>query len=159
MKTTKTLISTLSVAALAVAFSACGSATNTTANNSAANKANNTIIVTNANTANANSTNTTNTNPPANIAPTAEDARFKGEYMVGDVKCTVKPDSSDLMHEIKCADKDKVQNYSRDDAPPKAIIVSSDNEKARFVFDDAMNLANGNFTDETGKTVKVSRVK
>ena len=160
MKTTKTLLSTLSVAALAIVFSGCGGAANTNVNITAANKANNTIVVTNANSTNANSTSTTNTNTSANkTATTAEDARFKGDYMVGDVKCTVKPDSTDLMHEVKCADKDKAQNYSRDDAPPKAIIVSSDNEKSRFVFDDAMNLASGNFTDDKGKTVKVSRVK
>jgi hypothetical protein len=73
--------------------------------------------------------------------------------MVGDVKCTVTPDNNDLIHEIKCADKEKVQIYSRDDAPPKAVIVS-ENQKSRFVFDNPANLANGNFTDETGKTVK-----
>ena len=156
MKLTKIAISILSIAA----FSACGNQANTTVNNTTANKANNTIVVTNANSTNTNSTNTPNTNTSASkTAPTGEDARFKGDYMVGDVKCTVKPDSSDVMHEIKCADKDKVQNYSRDDAPPKAVIVSSDNEKVRFVFDDAMNLANGNFTDDKGKTVKVTRVK
>jgi hypothetical protein len=160
MKTIKTILSAVSLAAVAVAFSACGNSSNAPANN-AANSSNaaNKIIVTNANSANANNTNAANTNLPAKTdAPTADDARFKGEYMVGDVKCTVKPDGRDLIHEIKCAGKEKVQIYSRDDAPPKAVIVS-ENQKSRFVFDDPANLANGNFTDETGKSVKVVRVK
>lgn len=170
MKLIKKLLSAASVAALAVVFTACGGAANTTANNTAAaNNAANKIVVTNANSTNANSTgaananaanaNASNANTGAKTAaPSADNARFKGEYMVGDVKCTVTPDDRDLIHEIKCADNQKVQTYSRDDAPPKAVIVSQ-NGKSRYVFDDPANLANGSFTDEAGKTVKVSRAK
>lgn len=140
----------LSIASLTLLFTGCSSSTNTTAN-----------IANNSNTATgANSNRTTaNTVSSANTAaPTKDDPRFKGEYLVGDVKCTVTPDNNDLIHEVKCADKEKVQIYSRDDAPPQAIIVS-ENGKSRFVFDTPANLANGNFTDEAGKTVKVSRVR
>lgn len=141
----------VSTASLTLLFTGCGNSTNTTAN--IANNSNTTTVV------NSNKT-TANTVSSANntAAPTKDDARFKGEYLVGDVKCTVTPDNNDLIHEVKCADKERVQIYSRDDAPPKAIIVS-ENQKSRFVFDDPANLANGNFTDESGKTVKVSRVR
>lgn len=140
----------LSIASLTLLFAGCGDSTNTTAN-----------MPDNSNAARPVNSNQTpeNTVSSAKTLLSAEDqARFKGEYMVGDVKCTITPDNNDLIHEIKCADKERVQIYARDDAPPKAVIVSQD-QKSRFVFDNPANLANGNFTDATGKTVKVSRVQ
>lgn len=140
----------LSIASLTLLFAGCGGSTNTTTNMPGNSNA--------ARTVNSNPT-PENTVSAAKPSLSAEDqVRFKGEYMVGDVKCTITPDNNDLIHEIKCADKEKVQIYSRDDAPPKAVIVSQD-QKSRFVFDNPANLANGNFTDATGKTVKVSRVQ
>lgn len=140
----------LSLASLTLLITGCSNSTNTTAN--IANNSNTAAVV------NSNKT-TANTGSAAKTAaPTEDDAKFMGEYMVGDVKCTVTPDNKDLIHEVKCADKEKVQIYSRDDAPPKAVIIS-ENQKSRFVFDNSASLVNGTFTDETGKTVKVSRVQ
>ena len=148
-------------------FLACGDTANTTTGNTA-NKSNIAVVVNSNQTAAANNTvaitnAATNTVSSANkAAPTQDDGKIVGEYLVGDVKCTIKPeakDTKDLYFEVKCADNPKVQIYSRDDDPAtkKAILVS-ENQKSRFVFEN-YNSANGTFTDEKGKTVKVSRVQ
>ena len=85
-----TTFSTLSIAALALLFSACGNAGNTTANNSTANSANksNTAVV-----INSNQTAVNNTSPGSNTAPTpagtSEDEKIQGELQVGKTESVI----------------------------------------------------------------------
>ena len=78
--------------------------------------------------------------------------------MVGDKKCSIKQlDDKDLLHEVKCEGETKARSFSRDDDGKKAILVSQDG-KNRFELDTAA-ASEGTYTDETGKSVKVSRAK
>lgn len=154
---------TLIIASLTVLFTACGNSANTTNTTNAANKSNTAVVVNSNQTTTANNTaQATNTVSSANkTAPAKDDGTIKGDYMVGDVKCTITPDEKDrdLYAKISCADNRKVETYSRDDDPAakKAILVS-ENQKSRFVFENN-DPASGTFTDEKGKTVKVTRVQ
>ena len=151
---------TVIIASLTLLSSACSNAANTTTGNTA-NKSNTAVV-------NSNQTPATNTVSSANAAaPTKDEGKIVGEYLVGDVKCTIKPeakDTKDLFFEVKCADNPQVEVYSRDDDPSKkqAILIAG---KKRFVFENnpsasgTFNSANGSFTDEKGKTVKVTRVQ
>ncbi len=82
--------SALSIASLALLFSACGSAGNTTANISTANTANksNTSVV-----ANSNQTAVNNTAPVSNTAPTpagqSEASQIQGELQVGKTESVI----------------------------------------------------------------------
>jgi hypothetical protein len=90
MKTLKiTTFSTLSIASLALLFSACGSTGNTTANISTANTANksNTAVV-----ANSTPTAVNNTAPVSNTAPTpaqSEASNIEGELEVGKTESVI----------------------------------------------------------------------
>jgi hypothetical protein len=158
---------TLIIASLTVLFAACGNSANTTNTTINANKSNTAVVVNSNQTTAANNT-APSTNTMANTvsnankaAPTKDDGTIKGEYMVGDVKCTITPDEKDrdLYSKVSCADNRKVETYSRDDDPAtKRSILVSENQKSRFVFENN-NLASGTFTDEKGKTVKVTRVQ
>ena len=154
MKTTKFLLGTLSLATFAFTLSACGASQVTGNTNAGANTSNQSNAAAASDTSRAAAGNTA----PASNAPAAVqgDGSFKGEYLVGDVKCTVTMDENEVRHEIKCADQGKAQIYFRDDTHEQAIIVSED-QKGRFIFDDK-TLTRGSFTDDKGKTVKVTRV-
>lgn len=153
---------TLIIASLTMLFAACGNSANTTTTTNTANKSNTAVVV------NSNQTMANNTAPAANTvssankaAPTKDDGTIKGEYMVGDIKCTITPDEKDrdLYSKVSCADNRKVETYSRDDDPAaKKSILVSENQKSRFVFENN-NLASGTFTDEKGKSFKVTRVQ
>ena len=158
MKTTKLLPGMLGVATLAFTLCACGASQGTGNNNAGANASNQSNnAAANANRAAAgNAASASNTAAAATPAALRGDGSFKGEYLVGDVKCTVTMDDNEVRHEIKCADQGKAQIYFRDDTHEQAIIVSED-QKSRFVFDDK-TLTKGSFTDEKGKTVKVTRI-
>jgi uncharacterized membrane protein YvbJ len=158
---------TVIIASLTLLFAACSNSTNTTTTANTANKSNTAV----ANSNQTGVTNTaTNTGSSANkAAPTKDDGKIVGEYLVGEVKCTIKPeagDTKDLFFEVKCADNPKAEIYSRDDDPAKkqAILVH-EKQKRRFVFENnpsasgTFNSASGTFTDENGKTVKVTRVQ
>lgn len=110
-----------------------------------------------------------NTSPAANAAATpastasptnAGNNTTEGNYLVGDVLCTITPDKTDkleLEHKVKCAGQDKARIYSRDDDPSKnQVVLASPDGKSRFVLD-AATASNGTFTDEKGKTVSVKR--
>ena len=165
MKIKNTL--TVIIASLTLLFAACGNSTNTTTTANTANKSN-TAMVVNSNQVPATNnaapaTNTaTNTVSSANkAAPTKDDGKIEGEYLVGDVKCTITPEEKDrdLFSKVKCADNRKVEIYSRDDNDKtKTAMLVSENQVSRFVFEN-YNLASGTFTDEKGKTVKVTRVQ
>jgi hypothetical protein len=84
-----TTFSTLSIALVALLFSACGSAGNTTANISTANTANksNTAVV-----ANSNQTAVNNTAPASDTAPTprqSEASQIQGELQVGKTEAVI----------------------------------------------------------------------
>jgi hypothetical protein len=154
---------TVIIASLTVLFTACGNSANTTNTTNTANKSNTAVVVNSNQTGAANNTApATNTVSSVNkAAPTKDDGTIKGEYMVGDVKCTITPDEKDrdLYSKVSCADNRKVETYSRDDDPSaKKSILVSENQKSRFVFENN-NLASGTFTDEKGKTFKVTRVQ
>lgn len=174
------IILTVITASATLMFSACEASNSTTGN---ANNKSNTSIGINSNSAQAavnkavtaaNTAANTVANTAANmvsaadkaIQPAKNDGKITGDYLVGDVKCTITPDEKDreLYSQVKCADNRKVETYSREDDPSKkrAMLVSGKNQ---FVFenhpaaDGTYNTANGTFTDDKGKTVKVTRAQ
>ena len=145
LKTTKIKITlTAIIASLTLMFTACGNSANTATTTNTANKPKTAVVVYSNQNAAANNTalatNTTaNTASPANTAATTiDDGIIVGEYMVGDVKCTIKPEAGntkDLYFEVKCADNPKAEIYSRDDEPSTktAKLVG---DKGSFAFKD-----------------------
>src|SRR5687767_4075544 len=102
---------TVIIASLTLLFAACSNSTNTTTTANTANKSNTAVV-----NSNQTSNTATNTGSSANkAAPTKDDGKIVGEYLVGEVKCTIKPeagDTKDLYFEVKCADNPKAEIYS-----------------------------------------------
>ena len=154
---------TLTVVIATLLFAACGTPTNTTNTANNANNSNTAVVNSNQTAA----TNTaTNTASSANTAaPKKDDGKIVGDYMVGDVKCTITPlagDTKDLYFDAKCADNPKVMKCSRDDSEKTANLAC---DRGTFSFKNpdsgsgVYNSANGTFTDTKGKTVNVTRVQ
>jgi hypothetical protein len=165
MRLTNFLLSSLSVATLGFAFSACDTSKNVAVNNAASNSVStsNTTIAANTNSTAANnaapaSNTSTSTNISANTSESPkEDGKFEGNYLVGYIKCKVTPDKDGVRYEVKCADQEKVQIYFRKDPSDKQAVIVSEDEKSRFVFDDK-TLSTGSFIDEAGKTIVANRI-
>lgn len=151
----------MGAAALAFTFSACGStATNSNTTANPANKVN-TNVTTGGNGNAMSGTNAapemkTNSNADTG-ASTTSDGEIRGDYMVGDVKCSIKPDGEGTVrHQVKCADNEQVQFYFVDTDNDKTILEAKDG-KSRFTFD-GQDVKSGTFKNAAGQTVTFNRV-
>jgi hypothetical protein len=85
---------------------------------------------------------------------------FKGDYMVGTVRCTVTPTKNQMLHRVECAGREGFQLYAVEGDEKETAYIYTDQEgaeKSRFVFKNGET--NGRFIVVSGKEVKVSRVK
>lgn len=153
-----TTFSTLSIASLALLFSACTSATNTTTNNSTtntANKANTAVVV------NSNQTAVNNTAPVSNTAPTpaseSEATEVQGELQVG------KTESVILYVGMETGDY-AAYCFANDSEAGRAILAACKNGEqcdVKGTVDDGSCKVPGLEADlsSSGKIVKVESVK
>lgn len=85
---------------------------------------------------------------------------FKGDYMVGTVKCTVTPTKNQMLHRVECAGREGFQLYVVEGDEKETAYIYTDEkgvEKSRFVFKNGAT--DGRFIDASSKEVKVSRIK
>lgn len=85
---------------------------------------------------------------------------FKGDYMVGTVKCAVTPTKGQFRYRVECADQEGFQLYAVEGNEEETAYINTDEkgvEKSRFVFKNGAT--DGRLINASGKEVKVSRIK
>lgn len=85
---------------------------------------------------------------------------FTGEYMVGNVKCSVLPATNGINYRVQCEDSEDFKIYQVLGEETQTSFIHSDEKgvhKGKFVFKNGEK--NGKFIDASGKEVKVTRVE
>jgi hypothetical protein len=85
---------------------------------------------------------------------------FKGDYMVGTVKCSVTPTKGQFKYRVECAGREGFQLYAVEGNEKETTYSYTDQkgvERSRFVFKNGET--DGRFIDASGKEMKVNRIK
>lgn len=89
-----------------------------------------------------------------------DDQPYKGDYMVGKVKCSLTPTLSGFKTRVECDGQNGFRFYEFEGTDTENTFVELDGkgkEKSRFVFKNGEQ--DGKFFDASGKEVKVTRVQ
>ncbi len=85
---------------------------------------------------------------------------FMGEYMVGNVRCSVVPATNGMNYRVQCEDSEDFKIYMVEGSETETAFIHVDEkgvETGKFVFKNGEK--NGTFIDAAGKSVKVSKVE
>ena len=89
-----------------------------------------------------------------------ENQTFRGDFLVGKIKCTVNPTLSGFSYRVECEGQEGFKLYQAEGDETETAYIYVDekgNEKGKFVFKNGET--NGKFIDAAGKEVKVSLIK
>lgn len=85
---------------------------------------------------------------------------FKGDYLVGKVKCSVTPTKGGLIYRVQCADEEGFRLYYVEGTETQMDYIYTDQkgvERGKFSFKTGQS--SGKFIDASGKAVSVTRIK
>lgn len=85
---------------------------------------------------------------------------FKGDYMVGKIKCTVIPTLSGMSHRVQCDGQEDFKLYQVEGDETETAYINTNEkgaETGKFVFKNGA--ASGTFIDASGKRVAVTPIK